>query len=1306
MAEGIGGTGLPLLRTGDVRTEPGNVIDIDRYTSAQDWARIAQAGDRLAKAAGDEVLYQRHQEQVGYLADQDTEIARKRIDLRDQFANDPPGFDAAWKGYTDGKLGEAAPWAVPHLRRMLGSEGNGAYSAILSERRAQDQRLSSQKIAALADLSANEVIGSAMAGTLQTPEGAAKIEKYRGVLQSAVTANLHPQEWADLHLDDTLSKAAGEEAARSGVQVYRAQGFDAAVDHLRKSILENENLSLKGESRYRAFNRGVAAIRLEKQQDAQDKAGIVADSRDLVARIKSGQAYDAGEVRDMSAALARAGALAAHRDLIVSDAVQQGTRGASLPELAAAAFGARATAANYMTGPPPGAGAMVPVKTPGGLSLNVNPQAAPYFQGFLTDLEAAGAPIRNVGSFNERKIAGTDQWSQHAYGNAIDINQSGRNVTTPDFRAWGLQNRDKLDAIERKWGMIGGQNFANPDWGHWEWGGPRALPAVAGAGEPESGTQAAAAPPPYSGEIARRVQDELVKNAKSAWPQVRSLIERGQPVDLPDLAAMRDAAMLSGDRKWQQDVESGAMAARLGVDIAKLPEAQRQAALDQVRSELQASGLPAVAQDLIQRSLTEQFNRLNKAVHEDQVGYAIEKGAAPPIPLNVANSAAFRTGLLQRASLVRGIAADQGVAPGSALRPAELTAVQNALSATNDPAEKARIFADLTAGIPDERTRMATFAKLGAGGPAAMLDAFAGALYREAPDTATSILRGGEAIKRDKRYLPSKQADLDEAIDKHLPASIFPLAERASPTSGYATMRTAVLNRYADLSLQANDVSGDLKGERMLQAINDVTGGVVTLNGKALIAPERGQTQTQFDAVIWGLSDADLAGSGVATQNGTPITAQYLRQNGKLESIGDGRYLIQLGNDPLKPIYAFKFDETGEPSLFELDLRGRRPRATPPSIGEKATGINLDRDTLRSLGVPFLLSEPGVLGGAVSDVRDRLSLDALSGVGDFLAGAISTPAEAAPRIPRKGGGGFGEGIHWARPGAGWTAAREATFREMADRGVHSTQEIVEKTGIPEDVIRDRMTRRQLAEASFGDKDNAADNPIVRLYLRRQSVFAGSQPVEESVAVKAEGGVTRRVYKQDFIEFVERLPSWEIADLRMRLPEATYDKWVTANARQSQIDAGVLKPEAPVAAEPAAPARAERMPQLRKSDIAAGPQQWTDRKIEIYEHLAQQGRTAPEIAERAGLDEQLVRERLARRELAIASIYSTDEQNALMAAFRGVMKIKGQGRAWVKELIEFAESLPPETFNRMIGDISENDPEAYRRFIAAGKRGAQ
>ena len=85
--------------------------------------------------------------------------------------------------------------------------------------------------------------------------------------------------------------------------------------------------------------------------------------------------------------------------------------------------------------------------------------------------------------------------------------------------------------------------------------------------------------------------------------------------------------------------------------------------------------------------------------------------------------------------------------------------------------------------------------------------------------------------------------------------------------------------------------------------------------------------QATFDRVMYGITDDDLA--GVTTLGGQPITAGYLRGSAKLESVGEGRYSVLLGERPLQPVYAYRYANTESPQKFVLDLRNR-PRGIAP----------------------------------------------------------------------------------------------------------------------------------------------------------------------------------------------------------------------------------------------------------------------------------------------------------------------------------------------------------------------------------------
>lgn len=121
--------------------------------------------------------------------------------------------------------------------------------------------------------------------------------------------------------------------------------------------------------------------------------------------------------------------------------------------------------------------------------------AARYAKGMLAvlrRLHAKGFPIRrmelidrfggddhrsmhhdNTSAFNCRFVNGTNRWSNHAYGEAIDINPrenpyvSGSYVSPPEGRAYA-------DRDERRPGMIFGHGVVTSSFERilgWEWGG-------------------------------------------------------------------------------------------------------------------------------------------------------------------------------------------------------------------------------------------------------------------------------------------------------------------------------------------------------------------------------------------------------------------------------------------------------------------------------------------------------------------------------------------------------------------------------------------------------------------------------------------------------------------------------------------------------------------------------------------------------------------------------------------------------------------------------------------------------------------
>lgn len=93
------------------------------------------------------------------------------------------------------------------------------------------------------------------------------------------------------------------------------------------------------------------------------------------------------------------------------------------------------------------------VTTRGGKTVKVNKAVSERFEGFLNELEELGYPLDVVQGYNNRNIFGTNYKSQHAFGNAIDINPSrnpvnGSNDLPPN-----------ISAIAAKWGLSWGGDW-------------------------------------------------------------------------------------------------------------------------------------------------------------------------------------------------------------------------------------------------------------------------------------------------------------------------------------------------------------------------------------------------------------------------------------------------------------------------------------------------------------------------------------------------------------------------------------------------------------------------------------------------------------------------------------------------------------------------------------------------------------------------------------------------------------------------------------------------------------------------------
>ena len=131
--------------------------------------------------------------------------------------------------------------------------------------------------------------------------------------------------------------------------------------------------------------------------------------------------------------------------------------------------------ANYMNGQfgAPGDN-LTSIKLNSGRSVTVHKEAAESFRGFLNELEGSGYKIDSLGGYNNRAIRGGSRLSQHAYGNAVDVNPDKNPMT------YGPTVTDmpaNVGDLAAKYGLTWGGDWKNrKDAMHFEWAGVKPKP--------------------------------------------------------------------------------------------------------------------------------------------------------------------------------------------------------------------------------------------------------------------------------------------------------------------------------------------------------------------------------------------------------------------------------------------------------------------------------------------------------------------------------------------------------------------------------------------------------------------------------------------------------------------------------------------------------------------------------------------------------------------------------------------------------------------------------------------------------------
>ncbi len=396
-------------------------------------------------------------------------------------------------------------------------------------------------------------------------------------------------------------------------------------------------------------------------------------------------------------------------------------------------------------------------------------------------------------------------------------------------------------------------------------------------------------------EAVKAYREGITADAKTYWSDIQDGIKKGYSPDPQEFALFGRQLALVDDPNFKAEVGRFMNSEAAGQVIAQLPPQQRAAVMSSLQANA-ADGATLAQQDLVSAA-ARYTQQSQEALSKDPIGYAASRNIAPPVPALDFGAGIDSIGaaMAARQKAVDLLRARGEVGNISALRPDDTTMLSNFIQ-TAKPSDQAALLGTLSRSLSPD-TFKATMADLAQKADTNAL-ATAGALYAENPDVAQSVIRGRALLTQNPNFAPKKTDANNESIDQILPPTSF----GAGLEGGRQQLIEAAKARYADLSNFAGDTSGELNSTRMTQAINDVTGGALTMNGDTVLAPQYGMKQDQFDQMMKNLPPEAVAGA--ITADGTPITARDIWRQGRLKSIGDGQYLIDFAVSGNTPSYA------------------------------------------------------------------------------------------------------------------------------------------------------------------------------------------------------------------------------------------------------------------------------------------------------------------------------------------------------------------------------------------------------------------
>jgi tail lysozyme len=881
------------------------------------------------------------------LAEGEGEAKRADISMRQQFRDNPEGYLAAADKFKDKLQKQYSDAAGPEVGIAMGKAVDGVttqtYRGLLNEKERLDLQRAEASINTGIQSKRDDAVAMARGGDTTSPAFQQAVSDIKTLTQEKVNNPrlAYPADAAAYDLQHLDGELRANSALHHVDEVYNDKGvnddgsarggYRAALD-AAATIRTDQSLKLTEQERNAYYSKAVGEIHANEAIRKQD----IGEARAAEQSLKMVAAYGGNiapeDIESVAGAYRAAGAPGsvarlyawAARAPLGDDFGRQpiDTQTNQLNSIKGQA--AAKQAYDFFTGrgytPEQASGIVGNLAHESGLnpaSYNPNDRGGPsaglaqFHNERLTDLKAFAAAKGTSPTDFQTQLEFIDS-ELHGKEGATFARLQGAKTPEAAAAAFISYERPQGYTPENPSGGLGFQSRQN-----------LARTVFEGQGHPATESN-----PAQSMWLAANHAKTLDTKAGQAWQKVMQDYTDNhiRPAD-ETINQLTSAARATNNHDLLETIARGVDQMDIARDQSRKPLAQQQSDITEAEAAGNAGELTP-GQHAVLKDLQGRFAAITNGLSENPIQTTVTNFSdkfATPAPLDLKNPDNLAVGLQQRGRIAQFAQQNWGGATPSALDQSDMNQVKAALD-TPDPAVKANIFQAIST-LP-EQVRNATLAKIGEGSPQRMVSVFAGGLMSQSRDVAQSIIRGQSAMKTDSRNDPLREeqgaggkAAFNGELDKVLPEDAFSLEGRTSPTGAYATMRGAIVARYADLMAQNPSAKKEFSSTLLKQASDDVTGGIVSQGGADLIAPVRGMKQHDFDSLMYGITDKDVA--GVTTLNGQPLSPEYLRNSAQLEGVGQGRYMVRLGKDPMKPIYAFTGADTETPRPFILDLRNR-----------------------------------------------------------------------------------------------------------------------------------------------------------------------------------------------------------------------------------------------------------------------------------------------------------------------------------------------------------------------------------------------